>query len=320
MEISADYTIRLDAFQGPLDLLLYLIRRAEVDVFDIPIAEITDQYLAFLKNLDRIDMDAAGEFLVMAATLMEIKSRMLAPLSNEASTESDSTDGSSPSSSMDSVAGLDEADPRYELVMQLLAYKQYRDAANELQDRREEWLHRFPVRAGVASVPSSEDDRESDAGADEIDPATIAADLEDVSLWDLARLFQQIVSAVDFARLGDHKIEYDDTPIELHQEDLMDQLSRSDDGSISFRALMSGRTRVEAIGLFLATLELVRQCRVSLKQDRPNEDILLERRIDGNDPASTDATDTLEPNAELHESSSANDSAPGACVDPSSPH
>ena len=74
-----DYTVRIDAFQGPLDLLLYLIRRAEVDITDIPVAEITKQYLRFLKDVELIDIDEAGEFLVMAATLMEIKSRMLMP-------------------------------------------------------------------------------------------------------------------------------------------------------------------------------------------------------------------------------------------------
>ena len=79
MPLQDDYQVRLDRFQGPLDLLLFLIRRAEVDVVDIPIAAITDQYFAFLKQLDTIDIDVAGEFLVMAATLVEIKSRTLAP-------------------------------------------------------------------------------------------------------------------------------------------------------------------------------------------------------------------------------------------------
>ena len=83
MPLQEDYQVTLDAFHGPLDLLLYLIRRAEVDIHDIPIAQITQQYLALLKRLDHIDVDAAGEFLVMAATLIEIKSRTLVPLEAE---------------------------------------------------------------------------------------------------------------------------------------------------------------------------------------------------------------------------------------------
>src|SRR5262245_66327905 len=115
MPLMEDYQVALEAFRGPLDLLLYLIRRAEVDVHDIPIAQITDQYLAFLRQLDDIDIDVAGEFLVMAATLIEVKSRTLAPAKKGEDGEAAGDDAAT--------AGLDITDPRYELVQQLLTYQ-----------------------------------------------------------------------------------------------------------------------------------------------------------------------------------------------------
>src|SRR5947207_1867047 len=132
MPLQEDYQITLDAFRGPLDLLLYLIRRVEVDIHDIPIAQITDQYLAFLRQLDDIDIDVAGEFLVMAATLIEIKSRTLAPASKTGDDETAGSNG----------AHLESADPRYELVQQLLAYQKYRIASDELEKRRQAFANR----------------------------------------------------------------------------------------------------------------------------------------------------------------------------------
>src|SRR5438270_12249923 len=103
-----EYLIDLDTFRGPLDLLLYLVKRNEVDIFDIPIARMTEQFLEYLRMIELIDVERAGDFLVMAATLMEIKSKMLLPRSEESAEE--------------------EADPRLELVKQLIEYKRFKDA------------------------------------------------------------------------------------------------------------------------------------------------------------------------------------------------
>lgn len=274
-----DYTVRIDAFQGPLDLLLYLIRRAEVDITDIPVAPITEQYLDFLKDFDLIDIDAAGEFLVMAATLMEIKSRMLMPpITGEGNGDNDNS-----ADANDLTAGLDQADPRYELIRQLLEYKQFRDAAQELNERKLIWEQRFPLTPARIMKPTTVSDDVNDSQEEdtaETDPDEKPADfdgndLEDISVWDLAQVFQRIIAAIDFGRMGDHHIEYDDTPLELHQEDLLDQITRNTDKQISLKTAFHGRTRTEAIGLFLATLELVRQHKVKVKQDRLNDDIIL---------------------------------------------
>ena len=111
-----DYRVSLDMYKGPLDLLLYLIRENEVDVSDIPIAEITEQYMKYLELLELVDPNVVGDFLVMAATLTEIKSRMLLPPGQK---DED---------------GLEVEDPRMELVRQLLEYRRYREMANELSD------------------------------------------------------------------------------------------------------------------------------------------------------------------------------------------
>ncbi|MEN0019999.1 MAG: segregation/condensation protein A [Planctomycetota bacterium] len=245
--MPTDYTVQLDAFEGPLDLLLYLTRQAEVDIADIPIAEITEQYLGFLEHLDRIDIDKAGEFLLMAATLMEIKSRLLQP--REAGSER--TDRSKD----------EEIDPRAELIEQLLAYKRYRDAADAFEARLESWSRRFPT----GKAAHDKDALREASGEDEL------VDLGDVDALTLARAFAAISESVNFERLGEHEVLDDDTPIELHQADLVDRLQRAEGSSLSLRSVFEGRRRGEMIGLFIATLELVRQRKLSVAVDDAGE-------------------------------------------------
>ncbi|MCI0363099.1 MAG: segregation/condensation protein A [Phycisphaerales bacterium] len=301
--LQEDYQITLDAFRGPLDLLLYLIRRAEVDIHDIPIAQITDQYLAFLKQLDDIDIDVAGEFLVMAATLIEIKSRTLAPPQSKASAEGDASAQPSPEAAV--------LDPRFELVQQLLAYQKFRIAADELESRRIAFAQRFPRRPANSRTPrltsdstgsitslgsSSEEDGGSSARADVggtgVSPVRISSDeasdpqpqdepleleLDDAHLFDLSQAYERIMSSIDFAKLGDHKVEIDDTPIALHQEDLLDRLTRSGEHRLTLQEAFEGANPGQRIGLFLATLELVRLRRVTVVQpeiDSPIELVL----------------------------------------------
>ena len=246
MAIQDDYTVRLSTFEGPLDLLLYLIRRAEVDIHDIPIVEITDQFLTAIASLGsdaRLDIDAAGEFLVMAATLVELKSRTLSP--KRAETDADSDD-----------AEEEADDPRHELVRQLLAYQRYRSAAGRLEDRREEFAARWPVRIRIGEASSQEDDEE-----------TPALELDDVHAGDLFSAFERIMAAIDPTRLGEHAVEYDDTPISLHSEDLLDRMSHAPGGRLSLQDAFEGRSRGAMIGLFLAVLELARQRRVLVRQE-----------------------------------------------------
>jgi segregation and condensation protein A len=286
-----DYTVTLDAFQGPMDLLLFLIRRAEVDIHDIPISPITDQYLHYLKQIDRIDIEAAGEFLVMAASLMEIKSRMLAP-KPEATVSDDPAAETAPLE-----------DPRADLVKQLLAYKKFRDTASFLEQRYASWEDRTP--AGSASLPGLTDEERAELESQDVH-------IEDIDLVDLVQAFAKILDTIDLSRVGEHRVTDDETPIEIHAVDLLDRLTR--DGTelpefgsearegqlpfprrgMTFGTLFSGRSKAEAIGLFLAMLELIRQNKLAVRQDAARDDIYVALRenpkADPNAPTFVTAT------------------------------
>lgn len=241
-----DYRVRLDAYAGPLDLLLYLVKRHEIDLHNIPVAELTEQYLRHLEVIKSIDVESAGEFLVMAATLVEVKSRMIIPQSQRDG-EGDNED---PTQDIE-----DQTDPRYELVQQLLAYKAFKDAAYALDDRAQQWEHRFPVKVKAGQRVEEEKSEE------------VAIDLEDVNVYDLCEAFGRILETVGY--VGDHAVTYDDTPISMHAEDIHDRLSsEAPSGGMTLSEVFEGRkTRSEMIGLFLATLELVRQRLVRVVQD-----------------------------------------------------
>jgi segregation and condensation protein A len=250
--IQEDYTIQLDSFEGPLDLLLHLIHRAEVDIQDIPIAQITDQYLLVLRQVDAVDMELAGDFLVMAATLMELKSRTLVPVQTEGSEGEEGV-------------GDNLTDPRQDLVQQLLAYQRIRTATEELEGRRTAQERRARVRIR----PSDEAMRVDD---------TDGLDLEDVHVMDLADSYEDIASAIDFDRLGDHHIAMDEVPIELYQQDLLDRLQRRGGSTLSLQETFAGRSPSQRLGLFLGLLELVRTHRISCQQEEWGEPITLELR------------------------------------------
>ncbi|MEI6878064.1 MAG: segregation/condensation protein A [Planctomycetota bacterium] len=251
MALQDDYEVRLSSFQGPLDLLLFLVRRSEVDISDIPISMITEQYFGFLKNIHRVDVELAGEFLVMAATLVEIKSRTLAP---RAPSQIDTTGENR----------REAADPRFELVQQLLAYQQFRTAAGALDRLRLESARRYVAGShGGGMIPDTDENE-------------FSVEIEDAHVLDLVESFERIMQSVDISRLGDHRIEYDDTPISLHQADLVDRLAHSERRRMTMQQIFTGRSRGEMIGLFLALLELARQQQVAVRQDDGDADIEIE--------------------------------------------
>ena len=259
-----DYRVELDAYNGPLDLLLYLVRRDEIDLNNVPISELTEQYLAHLEAIQSIDVDLAGEFLVVAATLVEIKSQMLLPRDESAAPDDN--------------AGLSAMDPRFELVQQLLAYKKYKDAAIELEGRREEWSTRF------AAMPSKAPKR-TDENA-----APLEVDLDDVDILTLCKAFANLMDSIGQSP-ATHDVVYDDTPIALHAEDILDRMRRdAPKEGMTLQQMFKGRTsRSEMIGLFLATLELVRQRKVRVVQSAIEADVLLQARDDSDDALQTDA-------------------------------
>lgn len=265
--LTEDYKVRLDAFEGPLDLLLYLIRKAEVEVHDIPVGMIAGQYMDFLKHIDRVDIDVAGEFLVMAASLTEIKSRMVAFQQAPSPTEEDGERTKA------------KVDPRAELVKQLLAYKAYRDAAAALENRLGEWQSRFP---NSSVLPN-----DKDPVVAEIKRALAREEsqleLEDLELVDLTEAFRKVMETVNFDRLGDHKVTYDDTPIEAHATVILGLIQAAEAGAegrapskeIEFTTVFKEKTKAQMVGLFLAVLTLVRDRKIAVRQDRVDGAIYL---------------------------------------------
>lgn len=249
-----------------MDLLLFLIRREEVDIYDIPIAHITQQYVGYVNLIQAMDPNLAGDFLVLAATLMEIKSRTLLP-------------------SPPLEEGADEIiDPRLELVRQLLEYKAFKDAAQSL-GAAAQWQALKFTRRPVLPQAESED-----------------LDLEEVAVWDLLDAFNKLLEQTG-QRDQTHDVVYDDTPIALHAADVVDSLQRAG-GSQRFEQIFEGRSRSELIGLFLALLELIRQRRLRVEQDKPFGTITLHllsgapiepEEFDLEDPPTTDGDPIDEP-------------------------
>ena len=231
-----DYLIDLDTFHGPPDLLLYLVKRNEVDICDIPIARIADQFLEYLRLIEMIDVERAGEFLVMAATLMEIKSRLLLPRSDELIEE--------------------EEDPRQELVRQLLEYKKIKDAAALLEVQAERQLcrlPRFPVEATVGGDPASQP-------------------LRAVELWDLVSAFGRLMR--ETLALQPNQIVVDETPMQVYMDLIVGRLKQA--CRMPFTSFFTPPfNRARLVGLFLAVLELIRIRQIEVDQQDAFGEITL---------------------------------------------
>ena len=181
---SHEYQVDLEAFRGPMDLLLYLVKREEVDVRDIPVARVAEQFKQYLDVLALIDVERAGDFLVLAATLMEIKSKMLLPHAEE--------------------TAKDQEDPRHQLVQQLIQYKRFKDATVLLEsqgERRALRLPRQPVTAPATGGPQR---------------------LQPVELWDLVSAFGRLMRETMTERT--HDVVVDQTPLHVYMEAILERL------------------------------------------------------------------------------------------------
>ncbi len=215
-----EYKVQLEVFEGPLDLLLYLIKRDELDIYDIPIERVTQQYLQYMELMRILDLNIAGEFLVMAATLMMIKSRMLLPVEERPELEPE------------------EEDPRWDLVRQLVEYKKFKDAADHLEElalRREDVF----VREGEHLELGAEPD----------------VSLHDVSIFDLISAFNE---ALKRAKKEDLTELFAERYTVAEKVDLLAGLLK-EKGRLRLSGLLQGMThRYEMVCTFLAVLELIR--------------------------------------------------------------
>jgi len=239
---SADFRLRLPAFEGPLDLLLHLIREHRLDIFDIPIAFILDEYLAYLARMRTLNLDVASEFLVMAATLAHIKSRMLLPRDEVPPEEAEEESG----------------DPRTELVRRLLEYQKYKAAAEDLA--RQDLLGRTVFTRGVRmqEVPFEEGE----------------LGLREISVLRLVESFAKVLERLTPEKQHEVRLE------RLSIGDAIDRISRflTERESIDFWELFEGETeRHRVIATFLGLLEMVRLRLVRVLQKSTDESIVILR-------------------------------------------
>jgi segregation and condensation protein A len=238
-----DHSVSLSIFEGPLDLLLFLIRKNEIDIYDIPIEHITGQYLDILRNMEHQRLEVAGEFFVMAATLMHIKSRMLLPKDEQLISVGEDEE--------------EETDPRWELVQQLIEYKKFKDAAGQLQDLMDEaqnilFREYFLKKEDRIERPLKPSDP--------------------ITLWNvfnqvLRRLSEKIV----IGQIHDEII-----TVAERMEDIIHQLESRP--KFRFSELITGRVSIPyVVSTFLALLELTRLRRISLQQDGAFADIVCSR-------------------------------------------
>jgi segregation and condensation protein A len=230
--------VNLEIFEGPLDLLIYLIRKNEYDIFDIPIAKITEQYLGYLDILKDLNLDVAGEFLVMAATLMKIKSRMLLPRPEAEDDE-------------------EGEDPRAALVRQLLEYQKYKEAAEELSGKeqlgRDVFARNFP-NPELTKVESQDNT------------------YLEVDVYQLIEALRAVLKRVPEA--AEHIVHMEPYSVRERMGQIIQMLKGIE--SIAFDQLFSDvRVRIEVVTTFLAMLELVRLSMLKVFQTGPKEPIRI---------------------------------------------
>ncbi|MEW6214127.1 MAG: segregation/condensation protein A [Nitrospirota bacterium] len=227
------YNIKLSAFEGPLDLLLHLVKENEIDIYDIPIALITHQYLEYIELMKELNLEIAGEFLVMAATLIHIKSRMLLPPDEEAFLE-------------------EQEDPRLELVHRLIEYQVFKDAALNLREREEEWMkvfHREPV-------------------SDDVDTELY---LFDINLFDLLGAFKKIIDTASPEVISITKETLtvkDKMSFIIGVLEGQDAIRFEEFFKVGIDSQREGINRVQLIVTFIALLELIRLGLVRAYQER----------------------------------------------------
>jgi len=239
--------VKLEAFEGPLDLLLHLIDKNKINIYDIPMAEITDQYLEYIQNMESRDMNLMSEFLVMAATLLNIKSRMLLP--KEVNEEGN------------------EEDPRQELVEKLLEYKLYKYMSGELRDRQQDAQQ---IMYKPSMIPNEVLEYRPKVSIEEI--------LGDLTLSEMHAIFRTIMKRqekrVDPIRSGFGTLEKEEVDMDATWKKV-EQYIR-DQKTCGFRILLGKqRTKMQIIVTFLVVLELMKMGKVSITQDGNFEEIYI---------------------------------------------
>ncbi|WP_027964505.1 segregation/condensation protein A [Halalkalibacillus halophilus] len=226
------YKVKLESFEGPLDLLLHLVNQYEIDIYDIPLKLITNQYLEYVHTMQELKLDVASEYLVMAATLLEIKSKMLLP-KQELDEES-----------------FYEEDPREELIQRLVEYRKYKEAADSLKEREHE--------GNQVYLKHPED-------LTEFKGDVVVTRSDTVSVTDLTLAFQKMLRRKKWLEPMETTIQRQEISIEERMDDVVSLLNKHS-GSTSFQQLFPYETRWEIVATFLAILELMKTYRITCYQ------------------------------------------------------
>ncbi|WML45169.1 segregation/condensation protein A [Neobacillus sp. PS3-40] len=245
------YNVKIDAFEGPLDLLLHLINRLEIDIYDIPVSQITEQYLIYIKTMTELKLDLASEFLVMAATLLAIKSKMLLPKKEEETLEVDLPF---------------EEDPRDELVERLIEYRKYKEAAHDLKQMEE-------GRSLIYTKPPS------DLTEFAKDKLPEKEELN-VSLYDMLAAFQKLLRRKKLQRPLTTKIARQEISIEKRMMEILADL-RGFNGRKNFNDLFPFSTKEHIVVTFLAILELIKRKEIDVEQHQNFGEIFVEAMGEG---------------------------------------
>ncbi|ASK63298.1 segregation/condensation protein A [Virgibacillus phasianinus] len=228
------YQVKLDTFEGPLDLLLHLIKQYEVDIYDIPVATITEQYMQYIHTLQRLELNIASEYLVMAATLIALKSQMLLP--NE---------------SVDEEADEYMEDPRVELMQRLIEYRKYKEAAETLRDKEVESIEVY-TREPILFNPL------------EVEQPMLN---DDTSIYDMLGALNKLFERKKWTEPLDTKVKRVDIPIEQRMTEILDTVKEADRG-ISFYDLFVYQSRAHIVVTFIAVLELMKTKQVYCEQSK----------------------------------------------------
>jgi segregation and condensation protein A len=258
------YSIKLPVFEGPLDLLLHLIRENKIDIYDIPIALITHQYLEYIEIMKELDLDIAGEFLLMAATLIQIKSKMLLPVD-------------------EAVRDEDMEDPRFELVQRLIEYQAFKDATLAFREREEEWINVFsrdvPLEGKAEHIVVGDEafggDSEEDLGEDS-SWSSESLELFELNIFDLISAFRKVLEKAppDVVAITREALTVKDR-ISFIVEKLDFQ------NAVRFQDLLDGNiTRSFLIVTFIALLEILRLGLARAYQERDFGNVWIIRKQD----------------------------------------
>ena len=227
-EHTAGYRVKLAAFEGPMELLLHLIQVNKIDIYDIPVAALTEQYMAYLSEMRRFDIEVASEFLVMAATLLLIKSRMMLPKAPKETEEEE------------------DDDPRRELVQRIIEYQRYKKVSLLMEERAEDesrYVGRAPTELPVRLAPP-----------------------QGLSVKDLWDAFRSVLAVKRELTIPEAIVAHEEYRVEDQMQMIVERLLASEDGATSFEDLFLTGTRDELVATFLALLELIRRRIIVVRQ------------------------------------------------------